>query len=116
MRYTIEGPDRSIKVHGLRDEPVTVAFLLHLPNASPRTAAIFGRYAASQWAKQPEYACFEAKEGSAIVRWTGSELILNTPEHLNNVLVGALKQQRARGESLQRPIWVVDADVSVLRA
>ncbi len=116
MRYTIEGPDRSIKVHGLGNEAVTVAFLLHLPNASTKTAAMFGRYAAKQWIKQPDFACFEAKEGTAIVTWNGKLLTLSTSEHLNNILVGVLKKQRVPGEMLHGPVWVVDTDVSVLRA
>jgi len=77
---------------------------------------MFGRYTAKQWSKQPKYACFEAKEGSAVVRWDGGLLTLSTSEHLNNVLVGVLKKQSVPGEALQRPVWVVDADVSVLRA
>ena len=116
MRYTIEGPDRSIKVHGLGGKVATVALLLHLPNASTRTAAMVGRYAAKRWTKQPEYACFDAKEGAGVVRWDGRLLTLDTAEQLDGVLVGVLKQQRVPGEALQRPVWVVNADASVLRA
>jgi hypothetical protein len=111
MRYTIDGPDAKIDVLGLSGvEQTTVALLVHLPSASRRTAAMFGRHAAKVWKTQPKYAAFAFEDGAHVVPWDGTVLNL-TSETLQEASVGVLRSRRAIGtwwtvvtESEYRPL------------
>jgi hypothetical protein len=105
MRYTIDGPDAKIDVLGLSGvEQTTVALLVHLPSASRRTAAMFGRHAAKVWKTQPKYAAFAFESGAHVVRWDGKVLNL-TGEALKEASIGVLRS-RAGAQSW----WTVDTE------
>jgi hypothetical protein len=111
MRYTIDGPDAKIDVLGLSGvEQTTVALLVHLPSASRRTAAMFGRHAAKVWKTQPKYAAFAFENGAHVVRWDGKVLNL-TAESLKEASVGVLRSRRAVAEiSAMGRWWTVDTE------
>ena len=105
MRYTIDGPDAKIDVLGLSGvEQTTVALLVHLPSASRRTAAMFGRHAAKVWKTQPKYAAFAFEDGAHVVRWDGKVLNL-TRDTLREASIGVLHSRRAIGTW-----WTVDTE------
>jgi hypothetical protein len=116
VKYTIEGPDLALEAFVVSDgyEKSQVALLLHMPEATPRTAAMFGRYAAKTWDKQPRYACFTAEPGSIVIRWTGKAVDLSTQDDLARVMVGRLRSAHIPGEfgSFGRT-WVVDTNAKV---
>ncbi len=112
MRYTIDGPDAQIDALGLSGvEQTAIALLVHLPSASRRTAAMFGRHAAKVWKTQPKYAAFAFEDGAHVVPWGGKVLNFETAESLKEASVGVLRSRRVVGEisSLGR-WWTVDAE------
>ena len=115
MRYTIDGPDAKIDVLGLSGvEQTTVALLVHLPSASRRTAAMFGRHAAKVWKTQPKYAAFAFEDGAHVVRWDGKVLNL-TAESLKEASVGVLRSRRAVAEiSAMGRWWTVDTEYQTI--
>jgi len=117
MKYTIEGPDMALEAFVVGDgyEKSPIATLLHLPDASPKTAAMFGRYAVKTWDKQPRYACFSAEPGSIVIRWAGKAVDISNQDDLARVIVGRLRSTHIPGEfgSFGRT-WVVDTNAEVL--
>lgn len=116
MQYTIEGPDSSLEAFVVCDgyEKSSIATLLHLPNATVKTAAMFGRYAAKTWDKQPRYACFRAEPGAAVVWWSGKTININSPEDLAAIYVGKLRLTHIPGEFVSYgKAWVVDTNAAV---
>ncbi len=108
MKYTIDGPEMAFEAYigGAKEH---IAVLVHLPAASNKTAAMFGRYAAKTWLDQPEYACFEEKEGSRVIRWDNSTINIKSNKQLEALTVGHLKMRRITGEiSSYGKVWVVD--------
>jgi hypothetical protein len=116
MKYTIEGPEMALEAFVVGDgyEKSPIATLLHLPEATPKTAAMFGRYTAKTWDKQPKYAAFRAEPGAHVIRWTGKSVTIETPEDLAKVFVGRLRLTHISGEfgSLGKT-WVVDTNAKV---
>ena len=100
MKYTIEGQETALQAFVVGDgyEKSPIATLLHLPDATAKTAAMFGRYAAKTWSKQPRYACFTAEPGAVVVRWSGKTITINSPEDLAKVYVGKLRSTHITGE------------------
>ena len=116
MKYTIEGPDSSLEAFVVGDgyEKSPIATLLHLPDATAKTAAMFGRYAAKTWGKQPRYACFRAEPGAAVVWWSGETINIDSPEDLAEVFVGKLRLTHIAGEfGSYGKTWVVDTNAAV---
>jgi len=116
MKYTIEGPDMALEAFVVGDgyEKSPIATLLHLPEATPKTAAMFGRYTAETWDKQPRYATFRAEPGAAVIRWTGKSVTINSPEDLAEVFVGKLRLTHIAGEfGSYGKTWVVDTNAKV---
>jgi hypothetical protein len=116
MKYTIEGPEAALEAFVVSDgyEKTPVALLLHMPEATPKTAAMFGRYAAQTWDRQPRYACFSAEPGSVVIRWAGKTVDISNQKDLAKVIVGRLNSAHIPGEfgSLGRT-WVVDTNAKV---
>ena len=94
MKYTIE--PEAVAIHAsLREADgerriVKVARLLHLPNATRKTAAMFGRYSHNSWGEQPEYATFSTRPGSPVIAWKGKIVELTTKEQLEILRVGTI--------------------------
>ena len=115
MRYTIDGPDVAIHAYGLNTDPVfgtryavDVAVLIPLPEADSATIARFGQYAAEQWATPPEYACFGAETGAAVVKWNGWPLDLDDPKTYDSLYIGTLERQRIAGEyGSLGGVWII---------
>ena len=117
MKYTIEGPDLALEAFVVGDgyEKSLVATLLHMPEATPKTAAMFGRYAAKTWDKQPRYACFSAEPGSIVIRWAGKAVDISNEGDLARVMVGRLRSTHIPGEfGSFGKTWVVDTNAEVL--
>lgn len=94
MKYTIESERDAIHAtirlpDGSRRE-IKIARLLHLPNASRKTAAMFGRHAENSWEQQPEYATFSSRPGSPVLKWEGKVIDLKTSEDIYNRRVGTI--------------------------
>ena len=114
MKYTIDGPEMGFEAF-IEGERQIVATLVHLPEASAKTAAMFGRHAARSWLDQPEYASFSEDNNSRVVRWDGSTLDIKTKKELEDITVGYLKMTRIIGEICGHgKVWVVD-DVKVAK-
>jgi len=94
MKYTIE--PEAVAIHAsLREADgsrrlVKVARLLHLPNATQRTAAMFGRYSQNSWEEQPEYATFSTRPGSPVIAWRGKIVEISTKQQLETLQVGSI--------------------------
>ena len=89
MKYTIDGPEMGFEAF-IEGERQIVATLVHLPEASAKTAAMFGRHAARSWLDQPEYASFSEDNNSRVVRWDGSTLDIKTKKELRQSLLKVL--------------------------
>ncbi|MBF83465.1 MAG: hypothetical protein CL489_03210 [Acidobacteria bacterium] len=116
MRYTIDGPDMALEAFVVGDgyEQSPIATLVHLPDASAKTAAMFGRHTAETWDKQPKYAAFRAEPGSSVIRWSGKTINIDSPEDLAKVFVGRLRQTHIPGEfGSYGKTWVVDTNAKV---
>jgi|GEM_PF-2444925 len=94
MKYTIESESEAI--HATVRNPdgsrraIKIARLLHLPNASRRTAAMFGRHAENTWEQQPEYATFSSRPGSPVLAWNGKVIDIETKEDIYAHQIGTI--------------------------
>ena len=116
MRYTIDGPDMALEAFEVGDgyEKSPIATLVHLPDASAKTAAMFGRHTAEAWDKQPKYAAFRAEPGASVIRWAGKTVNVSSPEDLAKVFVGKLRLTHIAGEfGSYGKTWVVDTNAKV---
>ncbi len=94
MKYTIESEREAIhatvrQADGSRRE-IKIARLLHLPNASRKTAAMFGRHADNSWEQQPQYATFSSRPGSPVLAWNGKIIDIETKEDIYALQVGTI--------------------------
>ena len=114
MQYTIEAEQEALSVW-TTEKPtrqVQMARFLHLPNATLKTAAMFGQYTQNSWPTQPEYATFSFQAGSPVYKWQPSDDGLMTIEDSPDLeKVGYLKSHRIIGEIARKgTILILELD------
>jgi hypothetical protein len=103
MKYTLQTPDLAFEAFVLNDEgnstqKVVIGKLLHLPNATAQTAAMFRDYTHVAWETQPQFAAFDSNIGSPVLAWNGQLLDISSQQDLEKHQMGVFSMNRVVGE------------------